>query len=456
MAFQEKTQSRFTGRKMVIFEDLTLSVVASLLAILVVRWLTEPIPHFSSIVLVWVLCSLAGIVLGGLLSGLWKVDVRYLNLTAIGKVASAVGVKEVVLVIALLVGCVRLNSLMECFIAVAVDMILSAFVILAPRFFLATLRQEERMLSRSLSRQTALVMGWDAASVALAKSAEESGRYYVVGFLTSNKAEEGRVVDNRIVFFFEDTDDLLALQWRLGGIDCILFPMDWNNHPEHRDRISGKGAAQADDQSDSTPPDRSKMTLAGYAFKRSFDIGLSGALLLIFSPLMALCALAIKMEDHGPAIYRQERIGKGGKPFNILKFRSMRTDAEAAGCPALYGGDNDPRLTKVGKFLRQHHLDELPQLWNVFRGDMSFIGYRPERQFYISQIMERNPRYKYLYLLRPGVTSYATLYNGYTDTLEKMLTRLDLDLYYLRNHSVLFDVKVLGLTFLRIVTGKVF
>ena len=134
----------------------------------------------------------------------------------------------------------------------------------------------------------------------------------------------------------------------------------------------------------------------------------------------------------------------------------MRLDAEAGGKPALYSGDDDPRLTKVGKFLRQHHLDELPQLWNVFRGDMSFIGYRPERQFYIDQIMERNPRYRYLYQIRPGVTSYATLYNGYTDTLEKMLTRLDLDLYYLRNHSVLFDAKVLGLTFLSIVTGRKF
>lgn len=108
------------------------------------------------------------------------------------------------------------------------------------------------------------------------------------------------------------------------------------------------------------------------------------------------------------------------------------------------------------RFFRQHHLDELPQLWNVLRGDMSFIGYRPERPFYISQIIEQDPRYRYLYLIRPGVTSYATLYNGYTDSLEKMLRRLDLDLYYLRNHSLLFDAKVLGLTFLSIVGGKKF
>ncbi|MBR6424176.1 MAG: sugar transferase [Bacteroidales bacterium] len=197
------------------------------------------------------------------------------------------------------------------------------------------------------------------------------------------------------------------------------------------------------------------MSGLGKTLKRGFDIALSSVLLLVFSPLIGICALAVFLEDGKPVIYRQERMGLGGKPFDILKFRSMRLDAEAAG-PALYSGDEDPRLTKVGKFLRQHHLDELPQLWNVLCGDMSFIGYRPERQFYIDQIMAVNPRYRYLYQIRPGVTSYATLYNGYTDSLEKMLTRLDLDLYYLRNHSVWFDARVLGLTFLSIVGGKKF
>ena len=183
---------------------------------------------------------------------------------------------------------------------------------------------------------------------------------------------------------------------------------------------------------------------------------LSGISLVLFSPLMAICAMAVKREDGGPAIYSQERVGKNGKTFRIYKFRSMRTDAEEGSGPSLYSGEGDERLTKVGAFLRAHHLDELPQLWNVFKGDMSFIGYRPERQYYIDMIMDRNPRYRYLYQIRPGVTSYATLYNGYTDTMEKMLTRLDLDLYYLRNHSVLFDLKVLGLTFLGILTGRKF
>ncbi|MBR3449843.1 MAG: sugar transferase [Bacteroidales bacterium] len=198
------------------------------------------------------------------------------------------------------------------------------------------------------------------------------------------------------------------------------------------------------------------MSWSGRWIKRSFDFVASALLLLFFSPLIGLCALAVKREDGGPVIYAQERIGKRGEPFRIFKFRSMRTDAEALGSPQLYSGEEDPRLTRVGRFLRAHHLDELPQLWNVLRGDMSFIGYRPEREYYIGQIMARNPRYRYLFQIQPGVTSYATLYNGYTDTLEKMLTRLDLDLYYLRNRSVWFDIKVLGLTFLSIVFGRKF
>ncbi|MBP5334437.1 MAG: sugar transferase, partial [Bacteroidales bacterium] len=167
------------------------------------------------------------------------------------------------------------------------------------------------------------------------------------------------------------------------------------------------------------------------------------------------CWIAVKVEDGGPAIYKQERIGRFGRPFKILKFRSMRVDAEAAG-PALFSGDKDERLTKVGRFLRAHHLDELPQLWNVFMGDMAFVGPRPERKFYIDQISKVDPRYFYLYQIRPGVTSYATLRNGYTDSMEKMLTRLEYDLYYLKHRSWWFDIRILGMTFLSIVFGKKF
>lgn len=188
--------------------------------------------------------------------------------------------------------------------------------------------------------------------------------------------------------------------------------------------------------------------------KRAFDFLASGIALLVFSPLFLICYIAIKLDDGGPAIYRQERIGRFGRKFYIYKFRSMRTDSEKDG-PQLSAqqGAGDTRLTKVGQFIRAHHLDELPQLWNVFCGDMSFVGPRPERKFFIDQIMEYDKRYTYLYQIRPGVTSYATLYNGYTDTMEKMLKRLEYDLYYLDKRSWWFDIKILVKTFLRIIFG---
>ena len=188
--------------------------------------------------------------------------------------------------------------------------------------------------------------------------------------------------------------------------------------------------------------------------KRIIDLILSVFCLIIFSPLLLLCYLAIKIGG-GPAIYKQERIGLHGRPFYIYKFRSMVIDAEKEGAELLQQ-DNDPRLTKIGRILRNHHLDELPQLWNVFIGDMAFVGYRPERKFYIDQIMKHNPRYAELYQIRPGVTSYATLYNGYTDTMEKMLRRLELDLYYLEHRSLWFDAKLLVKTFVTIISGKKF
>ena len=189
--------------------------------------------------------------------------------------------------------------------------------------------------------------------------------------------------------------------------------------------------------------------------KRIGDCILAFIALVIFSPLFLVCYIAVKREDGGPAIFKQERIGRFGRPFYIYKFRSMRLDAEKTG-PALYKSGQDKRLTKVGKFLREHHLDELPQLWNVFIGQMAFIGPRTVRKLYIDQIMERDARYRYLYQIRPGVTSYATLYNGYTDTMEKMLRRLRYDLFYLEHRSWWFDFKILLMTFMNIVFGKKF
>ena len=191
--------------------------------------------------------------------------------------------------------------------------------------------------------------------------------------------------------------------------------------------------------------------------KRVFDVLLSLGSLVLFAPVMLVIYVLIKKEDpDGDVIYAQDRVGLGGKTFKLYKFRSMHMNAEAENLPQLYSGEDDPRLTKVGKFIRAHHLDEFPQLWNVLKGEMSFVGPRPERQFYIDQILEHNPDYVKLYALRPGLFSYATLYNGYTDTMEKMLKRLDYDLQYLEDYSFGTDIKIIYLTSISIIFGKKF
>jgi lipopolysaccharide/colanic/teichoic acid biosynthesis glycosyltransferase len=189
--------------------------------------------------------------------------------------------------------------------------------------------------------------------------------------------------------------------------------------------------------------------------KRIFDFVCSFLALIILPPVFLVVAFALLCQGDGSVFFKQERIGYKGKPFNILKFRTMRTDSESNGEPRL-AAVNDERLTKVGKFLREHHLDELPQLLNVLLGDMSFVGPRPERRYFIEKIRQENPNYDYLYMIRPGLTSMATLHNGYTDTMEKMLKRLDMDLEYLQKRSLWLDMKLILTTFLFIVNGKKF
>ena len=191
------------------------------------------------------------------------------------------------------------------------------------------------------------------------------------------------------------------------------------------------------------------------AVKRAFDIVAALFCLLLLSPLMLLIAVSLKIKDRGPVLFRQERIGYGAQPFYILKFRTMRTDTESDGRPQLAQTD-DERLIPLGRFLRTHHLDELPQLVNILRGEMSFVGPRPERRYFIDQITAQNSDYRYIYRMRPGATSKATIYNGYTDTMEKMLIRLQMDLDYLQKRSLLLDAKILLTTMKYVVFGKKF
>ena len=451
------TNGTNASTRLILFQDVTLSVLASLFSVLLVRWISEPIPGFTRLVAVYLASSLCFTLAGIVISGSYKVVSRYISFKLSERLICAIGIKAAGMIALALIDMRPIHAYALKIMAISVDTLLTAAFLFYPRMAASLMRKEEKAVS-SIGKMTALVWGTSHESVDLANKTDSDGRMNVLGFVTNDPSMEGKVIGNRIVYLADPDGGIESLQWRLGGVDCVLYPKgaEEKSHAKHGSEAASSASVPNVGIMAAQVRQADGMSLFGHIFKRTFDIVLSSALLVVFSPIMLICAIAVRREDGGPAIYSQERIGRGGKPFMIHKFRSMRIDAESVGAPQLYSGDRDPRLTKVGYFLRAHHLDELPQLWNVLKGDMSFIGYRPERQFYIDRIMECNPRYRYLYQIRPGVTSYATLYNGYTDTLDKMLTRLDLDLYYLRNHSVLFDARVLGMTFLSIVTGKKF
>jgi exopolysaccharide biosynthesis polyprenyl glycosylphosphotransferase len=186
--------------------------------------------------------------------------------------------------------------------------------------------------------------------------------------------------------------------------------------------------------------------------KRMLDVTVSLVSMIILSPAYLILPVVIKLSSRGPVIYSQERIGKFGNPFTIYKFRSMYDGSENNG-PALSGHD-DPRITPIGKFMRRTHFDEIPQFYNVLKGDMSLVGPRPERKYYIDQIIQRAPHYTHLMKLRPGITSWGQVKYGYASNVEEMLERLPYDMIYLKNISLYLDFKILIYTMINVMNGK--
>ncbi|MEZ7866607.1 MAG: sugar transferase [Paludibacteraceae bacterium] len=186
--------------------------------------------------------------------------------------------------------------------------------------------------------------------------------------------------------------------------------------------------------------------------KRSFDIFVSAFSLLLLSPLMLYFFIAIRLDSKGSAIFKQERIGLHGKSFEMLKFRTMQSNAEK-GTPKL-SSSTDDRVTKVGRMMRKYRFDEIPQFINVIRGDMSIVGPRPERKFYIDQIIQEAPYYCLLYQIRPGLTSWGPIKIGYSDTIDKMIERLNYDIVYMENMNLMTDMKIILSTLEIIFGGK--
>lgn len=176
--------------------------------------------------------------------------------------------------------------------------------------------------------------------------------------------------------------------------------------------------------------------------KRSFDLMCSILILLLTFPLMLVAAIAVWLEDRGPIFYSQERVGKDGKTFYVHKFRSMRADAEKNGKPQ-WAAQNDPRVTRVGNFMRKTRIDELPQILNVFKGEMSFVGPRPERPYFVEQLIEVVPYYNVRHSVKPGITGWAQVRYGYGSSAEDALQKLQYDLYYVKNNSLFLDILIL-------------
>ena len=188
-----------------------------------------------------------------------------------------------------------------------------------------------------------------------------------------------------------------------------------------------------------------RTTRAGAASKRAFDVVLAIGGLVLSLPLQVCTAIAVRVSSPGPVIYRQSRVGLNGRPFTVHKFRSMRQDAEA-GTGAVWSREGDPRVTKIGRVLRRSRLDELPQLWNVLRGDMSFVGPRPERPEFVSDLASQIPFYGQRHVVRPGLTGWAQVRHQYGSTVDDALQKLQYDLFYIKHLSLAFDIMIVAET----------
>lgn len=186
--------------------------------------------------------------------------------------------------------------------------------------------------------------------------------------------------------------------------------------------------------------------------KRLFDIVFSAFCLIVLSPLLLLIAILIKLDSEGPVFYLQERLGLNAKPYIIWKFRTMHKDAEHNEPQLSIKGDK--RVTHIGLFLRKYRLDELPQLWNILIGEMSFVGPRPERRFYVNQIVQQAPEYMKLYAVKPGLSSWGMVKYGYASDVSQMIERMKYDLEYVENMSMLLDFKIMIYTIKTVLTGK--
>jgi len=238
-------------------------------------------------------------------------------------------------------------------------------------------------------------------------------------------------------------------------LDCRMAGIDIVELPSFLERETGKVRLDVLNPSWIVLGEGFRNSLLQRAMERGLDVLASAGLLLLASPVMLLAIIAIKLEDglRAPVLYRQARVGRNSENFDIVKFRSMRQDAERPG-EAIWAKPGDPRVTKVGAIMRKTRIDELPQLFAVLRGDMSFVGPRPERPEFVAQLEQKIPYYRERHTVKPGITGWAQLCYPYGASEKDALEKLQYDLYYVKNRSLLFDLAILIQTVEVVLWGK--
>lgn len=342
-------------------------------------------------------------------------------------------------------------------------------ITLLPRLILTTLKVK-KIHRGQFGFNTLIIGGSDKAFEILndLNKLPQSSGHQIIGFSNINgndfKLKEkipflGHFSEiNQILKAYNIEEVIIALESsdhiKLNTIitELSAFDLKINIVPDNFDILSGQvkmnsifGALLIQVNKNSMP-DWQKST------KRLFDVATSFLVLLLLSPMYFIIGVLVKTSSKGPMFFKQERIGINGLPFNIIKFRTMFLDSEKNG-PQL-SSSHDKRITPIGKILRKTRLDEFPQFWNVIIGDMSIVGPRPERQFFIDKISEKDPQYLYLHKVRPGITSWGQVKFGYAENVDEMVQRMKYDLLYIRNMSLALDFKIMFYTVAVIIKAK--
>ncbi|HYX24488.1 MAG TPA: TIGR03013 family XrtA/PEP-CTERM system glycosyltransferase [Thermoanaerobaculia bacterium] len=316
-----------------------------------------------------------------------------------------------------------------------------------------------------------LIVGSDAKAIDIARETLHRKHlgYRVIGFLDDDPALQGVSLINPRVIGTTNQACQLALQHgatrvvvaaidyrgRLSMdalLDCKTHGIRVEEGSSYYEQLTGKIMIEGLRKSWLIFSEGFRVSRGALFAKRLLDLAVAAVGLVLAAPLMLLVGLAVRLDSPGPVFFRQDRVGRGGREFTLWKFRSMRTDAEAGGARWAIAGD--PRVTRVGRFIRKTRLDELPQLWNVLVGDMSLVGPRPERKLFVEQLKEGCPYYEQRLVVRPGLTGWAQVKAPYASTFEESIEKLKFDLYYIKNLSLFLDVSILLSTARIVLLGR--